>query len=205
LNKNRFWSQFVKQVTWHLDRGEKHLYLTFDDGPTRDITYWILDMLDRFDARATFFCLGRQMIKFPLPYEAILHRGHAVGNHSFSHLKGLYTNNRIFLEDIALAADLIKSNLFRPPYGLLSPAQFIRLKNKYQIVMWDVLSRDYNAQMDPEMIFNQLIRMIDKGSVIVMHDSVKAEKNMKAVLPGILEHYSSRGYSFHKIPVNRSH
>ena len=204
MNLYRLAAKGIRQVTWYYKTEKKELYLTFDDGPTPNITPWILDLLDQYNARATFFCLGRQVEHFPSQYEEILKRGHAAGNHSYSHLKGMFTRNKRYFEDVDHAASLIDSSLFRPPHGSLCPSQAKHLRKDYQIIMWDVLSHDYDARRSSESIARRVLKNTRPGSIVVFHDSEKAEKNLKAVLPQFLKHFNEKGYVFPAIPGARA-
>jgi len=180
------------------------VFLTFDDGPTEKLTGWILDVLDTYGARATFFCLGRQVEQHPENYRAILDAGHAVGNHTYSHLNGWTTSNRKYFDDISRAGQLIDSRLFRPPYGRILPSQFFRLRKDYRIVFWDVLSRDYDVRQSSGKILNRLRKKVRPGSIVVFHDSLKAEANLKGVLPEFLKGLRLGGYEFHTLAVPQS-
>ena len=193
-------SKLSKNLLWHFSEDEKKIYLTFDDGPTEELTDWILQTLEDYNARATFFCLGRNAERFKDQYQKILKHGHAVGNHSFSHLKGWFTKNQKYYRDIEKTRKLINSNLFRPPHGRIKYSQIKYLKTAYKIVLWDVLSKDYNRNYKPKRIIQRVIRLSRSGSVIVFHDSKQAEKNLKQVLPRILEYYHNKGYIFSSIP-----
>ena len=190
----RLLSRTFRSLTWDFPAGEKHVYLTFDDGPTPEITEWVLKQLDAHQAKATFFCLGNNVKAFPELYAEILSRGHAVGNHSWSHKKGFRTSVRSYVEDVDRAAGLIHSDLFRPPYGRILPAQVRALKKKYRIIMWSVLSVDYNAGISGEQVVRNVLENVRPGSVIVFHDSVKASKNLFAALPRVLEFLQREGY-----------
>jgi len=190
----RLLSKTFRSLTWELPAGEKSVYLTFDDGPTPEITEWVLEQLDAYRAPATFFCLGNNVEAFPELYAEILSRGHAVGNHSWSHKKGFRTSVRSYVEDVDRAAGLIHSDLFRPPYGRILPAQVRALKKKYRIIMWSVLSVDYNAGISGEQVVRNVLENVRPGSVIVFHDSVKASKNLFAALPRVLEFLQREGY-----------
>ena len=203
MNFYRLAAKAIPQITWYYGAEEQALYLTFDDGPTPDITPWILDLLDHYNALATFFCLGRQVEQFPLQYEGILKRGHAAGNHTYNHLGGMTTRNNRYFEDVDQAARLIDSRLFRPPHGSFRPSQFRRLSKDYQIIMWDVLSRDYNPRRSSRSILQHLLNAARPGSIVVFHDSKKAEKNMKTVLPQFLKHFHEKGYTFPLIPDSK--
>jgi len=200
LNYYRLAAKGIRQVTWYYDTKEKNIYLTFDDGPTSKITPWILHLLEQYNARATFFCLGRQVEQFPLHYEKILKRGHAAGNHTYSHLKGIFISNRQYFEDVDHASRLIDSSLFRFPHGSFRISQIKHLRKNYHIVMWDVLSRDFDPRRSSRSVWQHLLNAVRPGSIVVFHDSETAKKNMKAVLPQFLEHFREEGYIFPVIP-----
>lgn len=182
---------------WRKKRASgKTVYLTFDDGPIPEITPWVLDILDKYDVKATFFCVGENVVMNPEIYQMILDRGHQVGNHTFNHLQGLKTPSKEYEKNVLLASTYIKSKLFRPPHGHFRLSQFLRLRKKFQIVLWDVVTRDYSKLMTPEKVVENVKRYTRNGSVIVFHDSLKAEKNMKAALPKAIEWLKSEGYSF---------
>jgi len=195
----RILSKVSKNLLWNFREDEKKIYLTFDDGPTEDLTDWILQTLKGYNARATFFCLGKNAERFKDQYQKILDHGHTVGNHSFSHLNGWSTKNQKYFQDIKKAHKLINSNLFRPPHGRIKFSQINHLKKNYRIVLWDVLSKDYSPNYHPEKIIQRVIRHSRPGSVVVFHDSKQAEKNLKQVLPRILEYYHNKGYIFWQI------
>ena len=191
------------ELIWHFSRRETHkenqIYLTFDDGPTPEITPWVLDSLREYDAKGTFFCLGRNVDRYPKIYQQILEEGHAVGNHTYSHLKGSQTNNLEYINDIELAGWNIESKLFRPPYGRFRKSQIREIRKDYQIVMWDVLSQDYDQKINPEKCFSNIEENIRPGSIVVFHDSMKARDNLYHALPTMLERYSKE-YRFLPIP-----
>lgn len=187
-------SRTFRSLTWNLPNGDNTVYLTFDDGPTPVVTEWVLETLDQFGARATFFCLGNNVTRHPGIYSKILDKGHAVGNHSFSHVKGFRTPTRAYLDDIRKASGVIRSDLFRPPYGRILPWQVKRVKEEYNIVMWSVLSVDYNQKISGEQVVRNVVRNIRPGSIIVFHDSVKASRNLYFALPRVLEDIREKGY-----------
>lgn len=190
------------ELIWHLssreESKENHLYLTFDDGPTPEVTPWVLDCMKEYNAKATFFCLGRNVERYPEIYKQILDEGHMVGNHTYSHLKGWNTSNSEYLNDISLAGQIVESNLFRPPYGRVRKTQIREIRKDYNIVMWDVLSQDYNGSITPQKCLENVESNIKPGSIIVFHDSDKARKNLYYTLPQILEKYSS---DFEFLPI----
>lgn len=199
---------------WDIDTTEKVLYLTFDDGPTPEITNWILNILNEYNAKATFFCIGANVEKYPNLFQNILKEGHSIGNHTQHHIKGWNTKKEAYLKDVATCETIFKSqvlnstsqntnrksltvNLFRPPYGKITPKQGISLMALgYNIIMWDVLSFDWDKSVTQDQCFNNVISKAKTGSIIVFHDSVKASKNMTYTLPKVLDYFSKRGFSF---------
>ncbi|NOY37479.1 MAG: polysaccharide deacetylase family protein [Chlorobi bacterium] len=157
-------------LVWRMPGADNTIYLTFDDGPDPEGTPRILDLLAEYKAKATFFCLGRRVEKYPDLFERIKKEGHAVGNHTYSHLSGWTTGNRKYFEDIERADKLIGSKLFRPPYGRIRPSQIRVLKERYKIIMWDVMSGDYDPRQTPEQISRRLEKHIRPGSVVVGHE-----------------------------------
>lgn len=186
-------------LTWKVKTRDKALYLTFDDGPHPLITPKVLDILDAYQAKATFFCVGENVKKFPDTYKQIMERGHSVGNHTFNHLSGWKTANENYFQNIEQASSFIHSHLFRPPYGKISPSQVSALKNRYTIVMWSILTRDYEKNLNAEETLPRLIKHTGAGDIVVLHDSEKAEKNMFYFLEGLLEHFSKNNFSFRSI------
>jgi peptidoglycan-N-acetylglucosamine deacetylase len=198
-NTPKFIIRLFKHLVWHFNRSEKVIYLTFDDGPTPGITDQVLDLLDEYNAKASFFCLGRNVERHSEVYNEILKRGHTVGNHTYSHLKGWRTPTKEYIHDTRLAAVQIKSKLFRPPYGRIRNIQVKLLHKEYRIIMWDVLSHDYNQRLPQKICLRSVIRSTRNGSIVVFHDSQKASKNMLYVLPRFLKHFADKGYKFSKI------
>lgn len=190
----------LHRMTWDLHGDHREVYLTFDDGPTPVVTPWVLERLDEAGAKGTFFCLGRNVDKHPEIYEQILTRGHSVGNHSYSHLKGFRSSVRRYMDDINLASDMIDSKLFRPPYGRIFPGQVKAVLEQYDIIMWDVLSIDYNQGLSGERVLQNVTRNVKPGSIIVFHDSDKASENLYYALPRTLEFLKEEGYSMMPIP-----
>lgn len=189
------------QFTWHKSRKEKIIYLTFDDGPVPEITPFVLEQLSKYGAKATFFCVGGNVERYPDVLQQLIAEGHCIGNHTDHHLKGTKTSLRAYREDVSLCQDKLRkagasAKLFRPPYGRIRKAQARQLFPEYEIVMWDVLSADFDPRLSSEKCLQQSIRHTRNGSVIVFHDSVKAWKNLSWVLPRYLEHFTARGYVF---------
>ncbi|MBK7936179.1 MAG: polysaccharide deacetylase family protein [Lewinellaceae bacterium] len=185
--------------TWCMPASGKELYLTFDDGPIPEVTPWVLDTLRRYHARATFFCVGDNVQKHPEIFQRLLEDGHSVGNHTFHHLNGWQTEHVTYLHNVRRCARLVKSRLFRPPYGRLMPRQREFLQRHYRIVMWDVLSGDYDINISPEQCLRNVTDNAQPGSIILMHDSLKAERNLRYVLPAALEYFAGQGYHFEKL------
>ncbi|SHF77563.1 Peptidoglycan/xylan/chitin deacetylase, PgdA/CDA1 family [Dysgonomonas macrotermitis] len=185
---------------WRMpSKEEKVIYLTFDDGPIPEITPWVLDLLDRYNIKATFFCVGDNVKKHPEEYEEVLRRGHTVGNHTFNHVQGIRTLSKNYIKNTEKAAEYIKSTLFRPPHGHMRLPQFFKLRKDYHIILWDVVTRDYSKRQTPEEVLDNVKHYARNGSVIVFHDSVKAEKNMKYALPLAIEWLKEQGYVFKTI------
>lgn len=179
----------------------KTVYLTFDDGPIPEVTPWVLNLLDRYNVKATFFCVGDNVRKYPEVYQQLLDRGHKTGNHTFNHIQGWNNKTSFLLDNTAKAAELIGSSLFRPPHGhMRAPQNRALRKADYHVVMWDVVTRDYSRYMSPEQVLQNVKKYTRDGSIIVFHDSLKAEKNMKYALPLAIEWLLAQGYSFELIP-----
>lgn len=183
-------------VSWKAKSDHRVLHLTFDDGPTPEVSPWVIDTLHKYHAKATFFCLGKNAERYPAIFNKIKSYGHTIGNHTYSHLNGWKTQNREYYNDIELAQHYVNSKLFRPPYGRITPLQILELKKKFKIIMWDVLSEDYNQDVEPGQCFQNVINYTRPGSIIVFHDSEKASKNLYFALPKVLEYFSMQGYSF---------
>jgi len=198
-------TKLFKDQIWSFSTKEKVLYLTFDDGPTPKITDWVLETLKQYNAKATFFCIGKNIEEAPEIFQRILEQGHNIGNHTYNHLNGWKTANKEYLQNILKAEKLIpkskitthKSKIFRPPYGKIKPSQTkLLLKNNYKIVMWSVLSGDFDTTITTEKCLKNVLKNTKNGSIIVFHDSVKAFDKLQIVLPEILEHFSKKGYVF---------
>lgn len=186
----------LSDYIWKVDTEKKVLYLTFDDGPIPEITENVLQALSFFDAKATFFCVGENVVKNPKIYERILKNGHSVGNHTFSHLSGLKTETREYIDNVEKAAQYIDSNLFRPPHGRMKTSQLLELSTQYHVVLWDVLSYDFDKNLNPKQCFDNVEHFSRPGSIIVMHDSIKAKQNMFYTLTQTLSYFSALGYKF---------
>jgi peptidoglycan-N-acetylglucosamine deacetylase len=196
-------TRMMPRVTWGFYGELRKVFLSFDDGPTPDVTPWVLDCLKQYKAKATFFCLGRNVDHNPEIFNQILNEGHSVGNHTYSHLKGYGTRNQQYFEDIELARNLIDSELFRQPYGRILSAQITEILKNYRIIMWDVLSYDYNRRVSGDVIVRNVTKNVRSGSIIVFHDSAKARKNLYHALPKVLEYLNAEGFEMLAIPMKR--
>jgi peptidoglycan-N-acetylglucosamine deacetylase len=192
---------FFPSLTWKIKQKEKIIYLTFDDGPIPDVTPWVLEVLLEYNAKATFFCIGDNVKKFPETYRQVLSAGHLTGNHTQNHLNGWNVTTGIYIKNTEEASGYISSPLFRPPYGKITPAHINRLKPSYKIIMWDVLSYDFDITKTAEYCTNRVIASAGKGSIVVFHDSIKAFPRLKITLPQVLRHFHELGYRFETLPV----
>lgn len=194
--------KLYSNAIWEIPDTEKNIYLTFDDGPHPAITPYILDELKNYNAQATFFCIGKNVQLYPNIFDRILAEEHAVGNHTQDHLNGWKTNTVGYLANIKAAKKHIPSTLFRPPYGRIKRSQMRLLtagNNPMQIIMWSVLSGDFDLELIPERCLNNVIKNTKSGSIVVFHDSEKAEKKVRYALPKVLDHFSNKGFMFKKI------
>ena len=185
ISPPKFIRKMFPDLIWQIE-DERGVYLTFDDGPTPGITEWILATLKRYNAKATFFVLGKNVELYPDLYQKILDEGHCVGNHTYSHQKGVLTSLERYLEDIDLAAYTVHSNLFRPPYARVTPSQLRAVAKRYKVVMWSVISRDYNRKITGEMCLRGVLPYIKPGAIILFHDSENSFPNMSYALPKTL-------------------
>ena len=176
--------------------GAPVIYFTFDDGPIPQVTPWILEQLEKYNAKATFFCVGNNVRRHPELLQRTIEAGHSVGNHTMHHLDGWKSENIPYFHDIRHCALQVRSSLFRPPYGRLKPAQAQFLTRHYEVVMWDVLSGDFDPELSADDCYENVVRNARNGSIVVFHDSLKAEDTVRAVLPRLLAHYSELGYRF---------
>jgi peptidoglycan-N-acetylglucosamine deacetylase len=198
-------SPFFPELIFRIPTNEKKIFLTFDDGPTPEITSWVLDELEKHHAHATFFCIGENVEKHPELFSEIIKQGHVVGNHTMRHLNGWRTKTKNYLGDVEecgslLTSSQLQTNLFRPPYGRITQSQYSSLKKTHRIVLWDVLSRDYDSTISGETCLQRVITKSKSGSIVVFHDSRKAEKKLRHVLPKMLEHFSEKRYLFASLP-----
>lgn len=204
IKTNRFIKKIFSNYVWDIPNTENKIYLTFDDGPTPEITQWVLQELEKYNAKATFFCIGNNIKKHPEIFEKVIANGHSIGNHTFNHLNGWKTPTEDYLENAKLCKSAPESfrdcNLFRPPYGKIKTAQSKRLRQLgYKIIMWDVLSADYDATISKEKCFENATKNVQSGSIIVFHDSVKAFPHLEYTLPKALKYYKEKGFIFEKL------
>jgi peptidoglycan-N-acetylglucosamine deacetylase len=198
----KFFSWFAPSLVWKKRTTEKVLYLTFDDGPHPQHTAFVIEQLKAFNAKATFFCIGNNAVLYPDVYEQIIIEGHTIGNHTYNHISGRKTAKHIYVDDIEKASSVIDSKLFRPPYGSITAAQIKALKKldkPYEIIMYDVLSADFDHNVTEQNCLTNVIKNASKGSIVVFHDSDKAAKNLYYVLPKVLAHFADAGYSFNAL------
>lgn len=192
------------EYTWNMPADDHAVYLTFDDGPHPQITNWVLEELKKYDALATFFCIGENVMRHPEMYETVLAAGHATGNHTQHHPNGWEVADELYLADVAEATKHIRSNLFRPPYGRIRTSQAKQINSAMQrddvkIIMWDVLSCDFDTTMSKEKCLNNVLKNVEAGSIIVFHDSEKAAPNLMYALPRVMEFLSEKKYGFRKL------
>lgn len=182
---------------WRMDKDERAVYLTFDDGPIPRVTPWVLDVLDRYGIKATFFMVGDNIRKHPDEFRMVVERGHRIGNHTFNHIRGLSYDINSYLENTDKACRMMmNTNLFRPPHGYMSPKQYAELKKRYKIIMWDLVTRDYNRKFNGEQILQKVKKYVRNGSIITFHDSLKSEENIIYALPKAIEWLMEQGYEF---------
>jgi peptidoglycan/xylan/chitin deacetylase (PgdA/CDA1 family) len=216
IKTNFFIKKIFSNYIWDLPNREKKIYLTFDDGPTPEITEWVLDQLKTYQAKATFFCIGNNIEKYPSIFSKILNEGHSIGNHTFNHLNGWKNSTENYLHNIALCKSELRlrsvpdnhncklqtehCKLFRPPYGKIKTAQSKKLRQLgYKIIMWDVLSADFDQTITPEKCLENVLLSVKTGSIIVFHDSVKAFQNLEHTLPKALQILKEKGFVFDKL------
>lgn len=194
--------KYYHKCTWEIPTDKKILYLTFDDGPDPAATTFVLDTLKDFDAKATFFCLGKMVQEHPDLYHQILEEGHAVGNHTYDHLNGWKVDDNTYIKNIDKASDLINSRLFRPPYGRITKFQLKALRGerfRMHAVMWSVVCGDFDERIDGDQCFINVTRHARPGHIIIFHDSEKAFPRLEKCLPGVLKYYAEKGFRFEKI------
>ena len=195
----RIYRWFFPGAIWRIPAPQgkpKSVYLTFDDGPIPEMTPWILDILDKYNIKATFFCVGDNVRHHPALYNMLLEKGHRVGNHTYSHLQGIRCRTKNYIRNIADATKYIDSNLFRPPHGHMRLPQLLRLRKLFRIILWDVVTRDYSPHLTATGVFNNIKRYTRNGSIIVFHDSLKAKGRIEKALPQSIEWLLQEGYQF---------
>ena len=215
-NLTNLLSIFYPKLTWARRSAEKLIYLTFDDGPIPEVTEYVLDELDKYSAKATFFCVGDNILKNTPVFQNIIHRGHKIGNHTFNHLNGWKNETGHYLENVSKCNYIIMNSLdaetkqtylsnrsgkklFRPPYGKIKQAQIKALTEDYEIIMWDVLSGDFDKNLAPEKCLYKAIKFTKNGSIVIFHDSLKALPNLQYALPRFLKHFKEAGYRFESL------
>jgi peptidoglycan/xylan/chitin deacetylase (PgdA/CDA1 family) len=205
----RIVQKIFSRLTWCFPSKEKHIYLTFDDGPIPKVTEFVLSELEKYNAKATFFCVGDNIQKHPIVFRQIQKKGHRIANHTFHHINGWKTSTRDYLRNIEKTEKEIEKHhqitegikLFRPPYGKIKRSQVTELlQKKYKIIMWDVISGDFDKNLSKEKSLHYLYKNIKNGSIIVFHDSIKAQEKLYFLLPKVLDEFTNRGYSFKTIP-----
>ena len=187
------------RLIWDSDKRDRTIYLTFDDGPIPIVTPFVLNILEQYKAKATFFCIGENVTKHTDIFANVKAAGHTIGNHTFNHLKGWDTADDIYLQNFVKASDLLHTSLFRPPYGRVKRSQIKLLKEQQpdlKIIMWDVLSGDFDTTLSPEKCLQNVLKHTEPGSIIVFHDSIKAFERLEYVLPRAMEVWSKDGYTF---------
>lgn len=184
------------QAIWRMNPKEKAVYLTFDDGPIPQMTPWVLDVLDKYNIKATFFLVGDNVRKHPKEFKMLKARGHRLGNHTFNHIRGFEWLTKNYLANTEKANELIQTDLFRPPHGHMRWLQYELLRRKYKIIMWDLVTRDYSKHLNGEQVFEKVKKYVRNGSIITFHDSIKSEKNTKYALPRSIEWLLEQGYEF---------
>lgn len=182
------------RLIWNKTTDQKEVYLTFDDGPTPEITAWVMRCLNNYNAKATFFCLGKNVVLYPDIFNELVREGHSVGNHSYSHKNAWKTPAKEYLLDIESCEKVFHSKLFRPPYGKLKPGIRTKILKNYDIVMWDILSYDFDPEISGQTCVDNVLNNIKPGAIVVFHDSKKAAKNLKYSLPIVLQHLKNKGY-----------
>tara|TARA_B100000809_G_scaffold261206_1_gene309653 strand:+ start:619 stop:1230 length:612 start_codon:yes stop_codon:yes gene_type:complete len=188
--------KYYSQLTWDIPNVENKIFLTFDDGPIPEITDWVLDVLKQYQIKATFFCIGENVQKNPEIFQRILDEGHAVGNHTQNHLEGWKTEDEVYFKNIKKCSEQVNSKLFRPPYGRIKKSQYAILNSQYSIIMWDVLSGDFDVKTSAKKCYNNVIKNTKSGSIIVFHDSLKASENLKKTLPKAIDFLLKKGFFF---------
>ena len=211
IKTNALIKKILPNYVWDVPNTENKIYLTFDDGPIPEITEWVVEELEKYNAKATFFCIGHNIEKHPNIFEKVIKNGHSVGNHTFNHLNGWKTSTKVYIENSSQWSVIssqspnnkqqtTNNKLFRPPYGKIKPSQSKKLQQMgYKIIMWDVLSADYDTTISPEKCLENVLKNVKSGSIIVFHDSIKAFPNLKYTLPKALKYWATKGFVFEKL------
>ncbi|GAB1463954.1 polysaccharide deacetylase family protein [Pedobacter sp.] len=197
-----FLKWYYPNLIWNKATDKKTVYLTFDDGPIPNVTEFVLNTLKSFNVKGTFFCIGDNINKHPQIFERIKKEGHAIGNHTYNHLKGWETDNKTYMDNFWKCQELTETNLFRPPYGRIKKSQISNLKSQtsnLEIIMWDVLSGDFDTKLSPEKCYQNVIKNVRNGTIIVFHDSLKAWDRLAYALPKTIEYLLAKGYRFEKL------
>jgi peptidoglycan/xylan/chitin deacetylase (PgdA/CDA1 family) len=221
IHKTNFLMQALyPNFIWRLPTAKKEIFLTFDDGPIQEVTEFVLEELEKYQAKATFFCIGGNIEKYPNIFQKVVNQQHTIGNHTFNHLKGWDTEDKIYIDNFKKCEEIIEdrfsmfdvrnsefehqtSNIehrkFRPPFGRIKRSQAKEILKSHEIVMWDVLTGDYDQSLSKERVLSKALQHTEQGSIVLFHDSIKASKNMMYALPRVLEHFSERGFIFKAI------
>lgn len=204
LIKTSWWlKKIYPSLTWNIPSETKDIYLTFDDGPHPTITPFVLDVLKHHHAKATFFCIGKNVVSYKQIFKKIIEDGHTIGNHTYNHLNGWKVSDDDYIKDVIKARKVIDSKLFRPPYGRIGRFQLQHLKNVFDIIMWDVLSGDFDVSLTPQQCLRNVQSNTVAGSIIVFHDSEKAFSRLEYVLPKALQYFKEKGYNCKAITSGR--
>lgn len=204
IKTNTLIKKIFSNYVWDVPNTENKIYLTFDDGPIPEITEWVLEELEKYNAKATFFCIGHNIEKNREIFEKVINNGHSIGNHTFNHLNGWKSPTEKYIENSlqwsVVSGQHTNNKLFRPPYGKIKPSQSKKLQQiGYKIIMWDVLSADYDTTISPEKCLKNVLKNVKSGSIIVFHDSIKAFPNLEYTLPKALKYWTAKGFVFEKL------
>ena len=192
----RFMRWLYPRALWRMDKTEKAVYLTFDDGPIPEVTPWVLDVLDKYGVKATFFMVGENAAKHPEVFEMVKARGHRIGNHTYNHIGGMRHGISSYVANVDKANELLRTNLFRPPHGWMKWEQFLFVRSSYKVVMWDLVTRDYSTHLNGRDVLLNVRRYARPGSIITFHDSLKSLDKLLYALPRAIEWLQAQGYSF---------
>lgn len=195
----KWFQSLFNSIEWRVKTDKKVIYLTFDDGPNIDSTEFIISSLEKYHAKATFFCLGYNILKYPDQFKKINKSKFSIGNHTFQHMNGWKTKTKIYLNDVKKCHEIYSSNLFRPPFGKINPFQIDELKKTHRIIMWDINSWDFDPSINKELIFKKMVKKIQNGSIVLFHDNKKSLENLRYLLPKVLSYFSEKGYKFEKL------